>query len=339
MLLLLSILLSSFSHAEWNARLAVIPGPCTCFWDGETKNYNGKTEGLLNTTVDYSCTYVCRNAEGKFKKTKGSHKVSYATEYGNEVVCDGLKYKSQDTPMGRRNFMFVWDGITHAFDPRFSYSKELQAWGREACGEKIVTQKNTQQLGLSASYMDLAKQQAGYPAAPTRKNIWSPLKLEKTHPEITEECKGEAQIALRAQDEATAKKFYGCSLAEGELQSRLARAMATIYTSEEEKKFVQALREAGAILHCPLYQPSPARVYSEWSSIVRKARRFKSPCVNHWLLQLSCATQARSKQVAGAEFREVLKSERNLSACYPSAPANSEEEAESEENHGSSSAQ
>lgn len=156
----LSLLLAFPVFAEWEAKYAVVPGPCTCFWDQQNKSPAKITEGLQNKAATYNCGYVCQDAENKSHKVSGKHLVVFAAEYGNEVVCDGLNYVSRKAEQGPRGYVFVWDKKTHAFDPRFSRSKELQAWGHATCGDKILTEKEAERNGLTKAYMLKARREA-----------------------------------------------------------------------------------------------------------------------------------------------------------------------------------
>lgn len=312
--LLFFYLISVPALAKWDPKLSVVAGPCTCFWDQETKDYGQKSTGILNTTVQYFCGYVCRADDGKFIKVRGGHVASFAREYGDEVVCDGLNYQYHETPMSKNYYAYIWDGQTHAFDPRFSQSSELQKWGREACGEKHLNNRGAGRLGISAKYITDAKILAGYKVQAQVEQPWRGLVLQDTFPEFTGECSGIGMSALRAKNRQEAAKLKGCG-EDKEFESRMAAAMAVIYKSKSEVEFVSALEAAARVLYCPHYKPSSGSVFAQWIGVMRKAKALSTECVNHRLVQYSCAAQARSAQISRELSRQLLPLTRNAEAC------------------------
>lgn len=241
---------------------AALPA-CACVWDGTTKDYpvGGKTTSWGKTTVVYECGYLCADGEGVLSRVRGSHRASFRTEQGNEVVCDGLAYPAHANPTGAngRWTVYMWDGVYHSVDARRSTSPELRDWARSRCSNK-TSEAHARSFGSKA--IDDFRESAGLARMTPKPDPERKFAVPALDSEFRNLCLwNEPQTALL--ESRTDVKLDGCVPGRNESAGRDWREfMSRVRKPPTQVTSDELLSELQNLLLCPytLNNPSPAEL-------------------------------------------------------------------------------
>jgi hypothetical protein len=285
---LIVIMSSQLTHAQLDT--------CNCIWDNSTKEYpeNSKSKGFFSTTVKYNCGYICKDSTGVLQQVLGHHSASYGNEAGNEVVCDGLKYEPHNTPPGtssNRLFVYMWDGITRAFDARNSASPTLRLWAANNCQASGTRQARFSST-FSADGVDEIREQMGLKR--TQAKV-APAKYQaaELNGELQKACQLTDLQKMFARNEISAQIGGHCHEAGAKDLYRQAEvAKQSLLTTKIAENFLLTSRRFEELLMCP-YTFSPSvgffRIIQEKSLVMLT----KNEITRDQFKQLSCTMALR----------------------------------------------